>query len=86
VNPLIDRSEVIFQVEELATPRRAEVRRELAVLLKTDIEKVWVRRMETKTGTQRTKGLAHVYDDADKALRVEPGHIIQRNQRAGAVM
>ena len=56
------------------------MRRELAEMLKADLDRVWLRRLETKTGTHRTVGLAHVYDDAAKALEVEPEHIIRRNQ------
>lgn len=56
------------------------MRRELAEILKADLERVWLRRFETKTGTHLTLGLAHVYDDAAKALEVEPEHIIVRNQ------
>ena len=79
-NPLIERREVTFEIDEAATPKRVDVRRELAVMLKADLDRVWVRRMETKTGTHRTVGLAHVYDDAAQALEVEPKHIIERNQ------
>ena len=50
--------------------------------MKADLDKVWVRQIETKTGTNTTVGLAHVYDDAAKALQVEPEHIIKRNQAA----
>ena len=49
-------------------------------MLKADLDRVWVRQMETKTGTHRTFGLAHVYDDAERAHEVEPEHIIGRNQ------
>lgn len=70
-----------FEILEPSTPRRSEVRRELAVLLKTDLDKIWVRKMETKTGTRRTVGLAHVYEDVAKALQIEPEHIILRNQQ-----
>ncbi len=80
MNPLIGRREVTFEVREAATPRRLKVRKELAAMLKTDLDKVWVRQMETKTGTHRTFGLAHVYDDAARALDVEPEHILRRNQ------
>lgn len=75
---------MVFRIEERSTPSRAEVRRELAVLLKVDLERVWIRRMETRTGTHRTTGLAHVYDDAAKALQMEPEHIIRRNRSSGA--
>ena len=79
MNPLIGRREVAFEVQEAATPSRAEVRRGLAVMLKADLERVWVRRLRTRTGTHLTVGLAHVYDDAAKALEVEPEHIVKRN-------
>lgn len=79
-NPLIGRREVTFEIIEPSTPTRSEVRRELAVLLKSDLDRIFIRRMETKTGTRRTVGLAHVYDDPAKAHQVEPEHIIQRNQ------
>jgi ribosomal protein S24E len=57
----------------------------LAVLLKVELDRVWVRSIETKTGTHTTVGLAHVYNDPGKALVVEPDYIIQRNQKPEAV-
>ena len=72
-----------FEIQESATPSRSEVRREIAVLLKTDLENVWIKRLETHTGTQRTVGLAHVYESAEAAMRVEPEHTILRNKTPG---
>lgn len=69
-----------FEIQEPATPRRSEVRREIAVLLKTDLDNVWVKRLDTHTGTHKTVGLAHVYDSVEVAMRVEPEHIIARNK------
>lgn len=77
---MIGRKEIEFEIKEQATPSRAEVRRDIAVIMKTDLDKVWVRQIETKTGTNTTVGLVHVYDDSAKALQVEPEHIIKRNQ------
>lgn len=57
----------------------------MAVLLKVELDNVWVRNIETKTGTHTTVGLAHVYKDPGKALIVEPEYIIQRNQKPEAV-
>ncbi len=54
-------------------------------MLKVELDKVWVRSIETMTGTHTTKGLAHVYNDPGKALVVEPDYIIQRNQKPEAV-
>ncbi|MCW4036015.1 MAG: hypothetical protein NWE75_02370 [Candidatus Bathyarchaeota archaeon] len=70
-----------FEIQQPSTPTRSEVRREIAVLLKSELDRVWIRKMETKTGTNLTVGLAHVYDDPAKALQVEPEHIIRRNQQ-----
>lgn len=53
--------------------------------MKVELDKVWVRSIETKTGTHTTVGLAHVYNDPGKALEVEPDYIIQRNQKPEAV-
>ncbi len=50
-------------------------------MLKVELDKVWVRSIETKTGTHTTVGLAHVYKDPGKALIVEPDYIIQRNKK-----
>jgi len=80
-NTLLGRREIRFEIQEKSTPSRAQVRRELAVLLKAELDQVWVRSIETKTGTHSTVGLAHVYSDPGKALVVEPGYIIQRNQK-----
>lgn len=57
----------------------------MAVLLKVDLDRVWVRSIETKTGTHTTVGLVHVYNDPGKALVVEPDYIIQRNQKPETV-
>jgi len=81
-NPLIGRREITFEIEGPATPSRAEVRREIAVALRAELDQVWVRRMETGTGTNTTVGLAHVYDDAARGRDFEPQHIIDRNVKA----
>lgn len=49
--------------------------------MKVELDQVWVRSIETKTGTHKTVGLAHVYIDPGKALVVEPEYILQRNQK-----
>ncbi len=77
---MIGRREVTFEVEEPSTPNRSDMRREIAVMLKVDLERVWIRRLETKSGTKKTVGLAHVYDDAARVIQFEPKYIIKRNQ------
>jgi ribosomal protein S24E len=78
-NPLIGRREVMFRVVEPSTPNRSSVKVELATALRVNLDQVYVKEMETRSGTHVTLGVAHVYDDPAVALRVEPKHIIRRN-------
>ena len=64
-NMLLKRREVRFQVEHNqtgSTPTRLEVRKAIASVLKKDVDLVFVKRLETKTGTHTAVGLANVYD------------------------
>ena len=81
-NPLMKRKEVTFSVEHAqtgGTPTRVEVRKQLATLLKTDLDLVYVKQLETKTGTMVAVGEANAYDSVEQAKLVEPEHIIARN-------
>jgi len=81
-NPLMKRREVTFRVEHAqtgGTPTRVEVRKQLATLLKTDLDLVYVKHLETKTGTMVAIGEANAYDSVEQAKLVEPKHIIARN-------
>ena len=63
---------------------RSSVRIELAVALRVELNQVYVREMKTRSGTRTTLGIAHVYEDPETALRVEPKHIIERNMSAAS--
>jgi ribosomal protein S24E len=81
-NPLFNRQEIEFEVEQVKTPSRSNVRIGIAVALKVDLNQVYVREIKTKSGTHVTIGSAHVYDDPEHVLTVEPKYIIERNQKA----
>jgi small subunit ribosomal protein S24e len=81
-NPLLKRKEVIFKIDhnsKAGTPPRLEVRKMLAKLLKTNLDTVYIKKMETKTGTMTTVGTANIYDSVEQAKLVEPEYIIVRN-------
>jgi len=78
-NPLIGRREVSFRIEEKSTPSRSGIKVELATALRVNLDQVYVQEIETRSGTHVTLGVAHVYDDAATALKVEPKHVIKRN-------
>jgi len=81
-NPLLKRKELAFEIKHeqtRGTPSRLEVRQKLAEQLKTNLELVFVKRFETKTGTMTARGEANVYDTVEQAKLVEPRHLIERN-------
>jgi len=81
-NHLLKRREVAFEVEHTetkGTPPRFEVRKKLASLLKTDLELVYVKTVETKRGTMVAVGEANAYDSIEQAKLLEPQHIVARN-------
>lgn len=81
-NPLLKRKEVVFQVEHSqtgSTPPRAEVRAAIAKALKKDLDVVFIKKMETKTGTRMAVGIANIYDSFDCAKLIEPEYILKRN-------
>jgi len=80
INKVFARKELSFKIDEASTPSRADVRRDIAVLMRTELDNVYVRELKTKTGTRTITGVAHVYNDAATALTVEPKYIITRNK------
>jgi len=81
-NPLLKRTEVAFEVEQEkgeGTPRRLDVRRELAAALGAGLELVYVRRVETRTGTATALGQANLYQAPEQAQLLEPRRIQARN-------
>jgi len=80
INKVVGRKELAFKIAEASTPSRADVRREIAVIMRTEVDNVYVRMLNTKSGTRQTTGVAHVYNDAKVALTTEPKYIITRNK------
>ncbi len=85
INKVAGRKELSFKIDEAATPSRADVRRDISVLMRTETDNVYVRELRTKTGTRMVTGVAHVYNDAVAALAVEPKYIVARNKGKEAV-
>ncbi|RLI21757.1 30S ribosomal protein S24e [Candidatus Bathyarchaeota archaeon] len=82
-NPLLKRKEITFEVNHTqtgGTPPRFEVRKALAKIVKADLDRVYIRKFETKTGTMIAVGEANVYDTVEQAKLIEPEYIILRNQ------
>jgi len=81
-NPVLKRIEVVFQVEHDqtgSTPARSEIKEALARKLKKDPTLVFVKKVETKTGTHTAVGTANIYHSIEQAKLIEPEYIIKRN-------
>ena len=80
-NPLLKRTEYRFEMSHptASTPKRDEVRQELAKLLKVPKERVIVERMHAKFGTPMSVGEAATYASKDAAMATEREHILIRN-------
>ena len=80
-NPLLKRKEVQFDVDHStgSTPPRLEVRRALANALKSNLDLVFIKKFETKTGTHTAVGTANLYESVDQARLIEPEYIVKRN-------
>ena len=81
-NPLLKRKEIQFQVDHDktgSTPPRLEIRKAVANALKADVDLVFVKKFETKTGMHIAVGVANLYDSTEQAKLIEPEYIIKRN-------
>lgn len=81
-NVLLKRKEIIFQVEHSqtgSTPPRIEVRNALAKILRKDVNLIFIKKLETKTGTHVAVGWANVYESMEQARLIEPKYIWNRN-------
>jgi small subunit ribosomal protein S24e len=81
-NPLLKRKEIQFEVDHDktgSTPARLEIRKAVANALKANVDLVFVKRFETKTGTHTAAGTANLYDSVEQAKLIEPEYIVKRN-------
>ncbi|WFO76033.1 30S ribosomal protein S24e [Desulfurococcaceae archaeon MEX13E-LK6-19] len=83
-NPLIKRLEIIIRLSHIGkgTPSRGIVRKAIAEAYKAEIERVYVRKIESEYGWGVTKVEAHIYDSPERAKMFEPEYIIKRNEYA----
>ena len=80
-NPLLHRKEYTFEVDHAgaATPPRADVRKELAKLVKVPADRLVIERMNARFGTAKTRGEAVAYATKEAADITVREHILIRN-------
>ncbi len=70
-NPLLHREEIVFVVENQATPSKEKVRKDLASELKKPEENIVIERIDSKFGIQKFTGEAKVYDNVKDKEKYE---------------
>ena len=81
-NSLLKRKEVDFRVEQGPkgkTPERFEVKKAIAAELRVNENLVFIKKMETMTGTNTALGVANTYETIEQAKFIEPEYIRKRN-------
>ncbi|MEM1873412.1 MAG: 30S ribosomal protein S24e [Acidilobaceae archaeon] len=81
-NPLVGRIELEVEIEHLLkpTPSRVDVRRAIAEAYGVDLERVYVRSLNTEYGVGVTRAVIHIYDSVERAKSFEPEYVIKRNE------
>ncbi len=81
-NPLFDRTEVSFEIlQDGPTPSRAEVVKELASMMKADVENVVLHSIIQPFGMKKSFGKARIYKSKE-AMSIEPKHILERTKKS----
>jgi len=81
-NPLLKRKEVVFTITQglkEKTPNRLDAKRAVANAVQVKESVIFIKSMETLTGTSITNGSANIYQSVEQAQVVEPVHIRKRN-------
>ena len=83
-NPLIKRLELDIRIAHIGkgTPSRGILRKAIADAYNVDINRVYVRKIESEFGWGVTRVEAHIYDSPERAKLFEPEYIIKRNEYA----
>lgn len=83
-NPLLDRVELEVMAHHAGepTPKREEIRDQVASAMKAEKDTVLVDHMESTFGKGMTRGYVKVYKTKQAALAIERQPIIKRNKLA----
>ena len=79
-NPLFKRTEVKFRVDhsDAPTPKRLEVRPQLAALLGVVEDLLVIDKLASTHGRQIASGIARVYGSREQLEKVEPKYLLKR--------
>jgi ribosomal protein S24E len=80
-NSALKRRELIFFTDHMSagTPRLYDVKKTIAQEYNTNEENVFVLKLETLRGTNRTSVIAEIYDQTERGKELVTEHIKKRN-------
>lgn len=80
-NPLLERTEIHFTVDHEGgpTPKREEVKAQLASILNVEKDTVIIDSIKTEFGKQVSRGYAKVYRSVEIAKKIENEYQLVRN-------
>ena len=81
-NSLLKRKELEFIADHSlsGTPNRAEIKKKIAAMLNQGLSLVFIKKVVTLSGENKSKVTVHVYENKDIAEKIEPDYIIKRNE------
>jgi small subunit ribosomal protein S24e len=79
-NPLLQRADVRFKVDHAgqATPKRLDVRAQLATQLGVPEELIVIEKLASTYGRQVASGIARVYNSKERLEQLEPKYLLER--------
>ncbi len=80
-NLLLHRKEISFRIAhpKSPTPKRAEIREKIVAKFDAKKEASYIVKMKKPVGKSEITGVIHIYADPAVAKKIEPQHIIFRN-------
>ena len=81
-NKPLGRKEITFQIDHAraSTPSRADIHAKIVAQFNADASSVAISTLDTHFGLGMTKGLAHIYTNAEQMKRIELDHMVKRNE------
>ncbi len=79
-NPLLYRKEVLFEIshQKAPSPEKVNIKSEISRIFTAEPDLIQIINMKTKTNTWKTTGTAHIYSSREKAKKIIPQHLFQR--------
>ncbi len=82
-NKLVERKELEIEISHFGkgTPTRLELRKILSSLLNVPEDLIFVRNIRSEYGLNKSRARIHIYENKERALELEPKHIVRKHSK-----